>query len=111
MPPRVDKVRLTREQKYTAKLTEAQVDEVRRMYSEGYTQKALGEMFGVRQSTICFIVNEGARQNLLAHARRARRKNRTTEENTAYMRSLWERKLELLKEKEKFDEKQMEAEK
>ena len=40
-----------------AKLTEAQVIRIRKLYSQGYTQIELGEMFGVTHTTISYIIH------------------------------------------------------
>lgn len=96
MPPKVDKLQMSREHKRSAKLSDAQVKKVYDLYAKGYTQKAIAEKFGVCQSTICFIVNDRARENLRAHQRRNPPKKRTTEEMTSYMRELRARKTNLL---------------
>ena len=100
MPPKVDKIKLTREHDRRAKLNDEQVKEVRAMHLNGYTQKAIAAKFCVCQSTICFIVNEHAHQNLLENLRRNRKKVRTTEQNTEYTRALRARKKILLKQME-----------
>lgn len=51
------------------KLSRNQVDEIRKLYfSGGYTQKELGEMYGVYQSTISYIVRGTKWKGYLCHA-------------------------------------------
>ena len=45
------------EHHWNAKLTQQQVDEIRRLRDQGVQQKELAERFGVKQSTISMITN------------------------------------------------------
>ena len=42
---------------HLSKLTEAEVSEVLRLWSQGWTLKALAERFGITKSGVCRIVN------------------------------------------------------
>lgn len=45
---------------YNAKLTDERVREIRRLYAEGVTMRALSKQFGVSQPNISYIVNRKA---------------------------------------------------
>lgn len=49
MPSVVDKMKLNRNQDRRARFTDEQVEEMRKMYAKGYTQKAIAEIFGARK--------------------------------------------------------------
>lgn len=88
MPCKEDKIRLNREQDRRAKFTDEQVKKMRDLYKKGYTQKAIAEIFGARQNTVCYIVNHKARNHLAEYRRENPSKRRTKEEACKYMRDL-----------------------
>ena len=88
VPSKIDKMRLNREQDRRARFTDEQVKEMRRLYAEGYTQKAIAEIFESPQSTVCYIVSDKAHQNLARYRKLNPPKRRTTEESRNYMRDL-----------------------
>lgn len=56
------KKKLTREQDKRAKVADEQVEEIYRLYDEGYTQKAIAEMFGITQQNVCYILGRAYRR-------------------------------------------------
>ena len=88
MPCRVDKMRLNREQDRRAKFTDEQVNKMRELYLQGYTQKEIAKMFETRQSTICYIVSDKAHRHLVEYRQDNPPKRRTKEEARTYMRDL-----------------------
>ncbi|MEE0944903.1 MAG: hypothetical protein UIM24_05600 [Clostridia bacterium] len=94
----VDKIKLSRNQDRRARFTDEQVEEMRKMYAKGYTQKAIAEIFGTRQSTICYIVSHKAYTRLAEYRKDNPPKRRTREESCKYMRNLRAYKKKLIKE-------------
>ena len=100
MPSIVDKIRLNRNQDRRARFTGEEVQEMRELYEKGWTQKAIAELFGTRQSTVCYIVSEKSHEHLAEYRKANPPKRRTTEEAKLYMRDLRKYKKELLNEGE-----------
>lgn len=93
----IDKVRLTRKQDRRARFDDEQVKEMRELYAQGWTQKAIAERYGANQSTVCYIVSEYARDGLAKYRKINPPKRRTKEEACGYMRNLRQYKKDLLK--------------
>ena len=83
-----DKIKLNREQDRRARFNDEQVKEMRDLYAKGYTQRAIAEIFGTRQSTVCYIVSQKAHNHLAEYRRGNPPKLRTREESREYMRDL-----------------------
>ena len=88
MPSAVDKIRLTRKQDRRAKFSDKQVNEMKKMYANGYSQKAIAELYEVSQSTVCYIVSEKAHQHLAEYRKINPPKRRTSEESRLYAKNL-----------------------
>lgn len=97
MPSKVDKLLLTRSQDRRAKLSDEQVEKIKELYSEGYTQKEIGKKFGVCQSTIGYIVSKKSKETLRNYRLENPPKRRTKEEAKLYMRDLRKYKKEIIK--------------
>jgi predicted transcriptional regulator len=95
VPSKFDKIHLNREQDRRAKFTAEQVKEMRELYSKGYKQKEIAEIFKTRQSTVCYIVSDRARQHLAEYRKINPPKRRTTQESRKYARELRKYKKEL----------------
>lgn len=103
-----DKIKLTRAQDRRAKATDEQVKEMRELYAQGSTQKAIAEKYGLSPQTVCYIVNEKAHANLAEYRKKNPPKRRTKQESTAYMRDLRKYKTEIYREQKSFDVKRNE---
>ena len=88
MPCKADKMKLNRKQDRRARFSDEQVKEMRDLYTKGYTQKAIAEIFGARQSTVCYIVSDKAHQHLAEYRKENPPKRRTKEEACKYIRDL-----------------------
>ena len=95
MPSKIDKFFLTRSQDRRTKLSDEQVEEIKKLYSEGYTQKEIGKKFGVCQSTIGYIVSKKSKETLRNYRLENPPKRRTKEESKIYMRNLRKYKREI----------------
>ena len=90
MASRVDSIRLTREQDRRYKLSEADVERIRELHSEGVTKSELARRYGVSINTVrCYLSSEERERSLsamreynLIHPPRDREKRAT------YMREL-----------------------
>ena len=97
MPSFVDKMQLNRKQDRRARFTDKQVSQMRDLYKKGYTQKAIAEIFGTRQSTVCYIVSHKTHNHLAEYRRENPSKRRTKEEACKYMQDLRTYKKKLIK--------------
>lgn len=89
MPSKVDKIKLNRSQDRRSRFTDEQVAEMRDLYAKGCTQKAIAELYGTCQSTVCYIVSELAHENRAKYSKEhPPKKKRTKEETRLYMRDL-----------------------
>ena len=88
MPSPYDKIKLTREQDRRARFTDADAEEIRKLYSEGWTQRAIAEKYGTCQSAVCYIVSDGAHKRLAEYRRENPPKRRTNEEAREYLKEL-----------------------
>ena len=95
MACKVDKIKLTREQDRRAKFSDEQVNKMRELYLQGYTQKAIAEMFNARRNTVCYIVSETAHKHLAEYRKTNPPKRRTTEEAREYQRNLRRYKMKI----------------
>jgi transposase len=100
MPCKVDKIALTREQDHRYKTTKADCEEMRKLAEQGFTRQEIAQRFGVSHTTVTYIVNARAREKQREYKKKNPNKSRPREEHTEYMRSLRERKKELLKEEQ-----------
>lgn len=97
MSSKLDKIVLTRAQDRRTKLSDEQIEEIRNLYSSGFTQKAIAGQFEVCQSTVAYIVSDKCRETLRNYRLNNPPKRRTREEAKLYMRDLRAYKRELLK--------------
>lgn len=88
MPSKIDKMKLSRSDDRRAKLSENQVLEIKKMYDKGFTQKEIGEIFGVRQNTIGYIVSKKSKETLRRYRQENPPKRRTKEESRRYQKEL-----------------------
>ena len=95
MPSKIDKLSLTRSQDRRCKLSDEQVERIKELYLEGYTQKEMGTKFGVCQSTIGYIVSNKSKETLRNYRLENPPKRRTKEEAKLYMRDLRQYKKEI----------------
>lgn len=58
--------RLSREEKMSCKLTDADIGAIRLLKSEGFSASAIGEMYGVSYWTVYYWTSEKLRTNALA---------------------------------------------
>lgn len=100
MPTWVDKKRIGRENDRRAKLSDEQVEQIRMLYADGMTQKAIAEEFDISQSNVSYLVSDISRENLKKYKQKHPSKRRTTAEQRGYMRDLRNRKRELFKRKD-----------
>ena len=96
MASKCDSLKLSRAQDRRAKATDEQVAEMKRLYDNGTTQKAIGEMFNMSQAAVGYIVSDKARQGLREYRLKNPPKRRTKEEQTAYIRDLRKYKKEIM---------------
>lgn len=96
MPSKFDRIKLNREQDRRARFTNEQVTEMREMYSKGYTQKAIAEIFKTKQCTVCYIVSDKARQHLSEYKKENPSKRQTKDERNKYLRELRQYKKSLV---------------
>ena len=103
MPSKADKIKLTRAQDRRAKVTDEQVAEMRKLYAERSTQRALAERFKISQSAVSYIVSKKAHDHLREYRLINPPKRRSTQEAREYMRDLRKYKTNLYKRKKECD--------
>ena len=96
MPSKFDTFKLPQSEDRRYKLSEAQRREAISLYEQGYTQACIARKFGVRQSTICYVVSSKARETLRDYRKYHPSKGRTKEDGRLYVRELRNRKKTLL---------------
>ena len=109
MKAKIDALKLTREQSRQAKLTDAQIVEIRQLYASGtYSQYQLADMYKVSRSTIRYAVNPEAYEQLKQRAKERYRTNpperRSKEYYRTHQQDLRNYKRKLLQAGEKFKE-------
>lgn len=97
MPSKYDKVRLNRMQDRRSKTTDEQVLKMRKLYEAGAAQKAIAAIYGISQSTVCYIVSQNAREHLKEYRKSNPPKRRTAEEMRIYAKDLRKYKKEIAK--------------
>ena len=97
MPSKIDDMRIGRENDRRFKLSEADIERIRELYSEGITKSELARRFGVSINTVrCYLSSE-ERERALASMREysSRRPPRDKKCRAEYVRSLRKRKKEI----------------
>ena len=90
MPSEIDKIKLTQDQDRRFKLSEADVERIRQLYSEGVTKSALARRYGVAINTVRRYLSDEERERSLAAMREYShtRPPRDKEYRATYMREL-----------------------
>lgn len=88
MPTKIDNYRVPRKYDRRFRVTEEDVESMKKMYAAGIPQHSIAKIFGISQSSVSYIVSEKAYAGLAAYRKKHPSKRRTKEEARNYTRDL-----------------------